>query len=43
MNKSNAQLEIQALSPQHINPNIPEGRHSFLFQINYGFHLGFNF
>lgn len=40
MNKSNAQLEIQALSPQHINPNIPEGRHSFPFQIKNKTHLG---
>jgi len=40
LNKSNAQLEIQDPNLQHIDSNIPVGRHSFLFQINYGIHLG---
>jgi len=43
LNKNNAHLEIQDPHIQHIDPNIPGGRHSFPFQINYGIHLGFNF
>lgn len=43
LNKNNAHLEIQDPHIQHIDPNIPGGRHSFPFQINYGIHLGVNF
>src|SRR5690554_3872073 len=43
LNKNNAHLEIQDPNLQHIDPNIPGGRHDFPFQINYGIHLGFNF
>ncbi len=43
LSKKNAHLEIKDPNLQHIDPNIPGGRHDFSFQINYGIHVGFNF
>src|SRR5690554_6060716 len=43
LSKNNAHLEMLSPNLQHIDPNIPEGRHDFPFHLNYGIHVGFNF
>ncbi|MFT4062225.1 MAG: hypothetical protein QM642_07705 [Edaphocola sp.] len=41
--KKNAHLENPYPNTIVPDPNIPGGRHSFPFQINYGLHVGYNF
>ncbi len=43
LSKNNAHLEMLSPNLQHIDPNIPGGRHDFPFHLNYGIHVGFSF